>query len=91
MSNRVVNTIPRVTIAPKAFFSLESEGFLFVATKRNPSGAPWGGFPPQESRGGFHPPHPPGAGAPNIHSPLTKVKNTYIICRRKPRIERIGG
>ena len=38
MSNRVVNTIPRLTTAPKAFFSLESEGFLFDKTKRNPSG-----------------------------------------------------
>ena len=40
VSGRLVTTIPRVpTIATqKAFFSLESEGFLFVATKRNPSG-----------------------------------------------------
>ena len=53
MSNRVVTTIPRVPNFPtqKAFFSLESEGFLFVATKRNPSGIS-GGLPTHQVKFG---------------------------------------
>ena len=49
MSNRGDKTNPRLTTAPKAFFSLESEGFLFVATKRNPSGK-WGAIAPQKRK-----------------------------------------
>ena len=48
-----MNTIPRVPNFPtqKAFFSLESEGFLFVATKRNLSGVP-GGLPTHQVKFG---------------------------------------